>query len=259
MTGTPGSGKSYSMAMQIEKLLKRGLNVISTVDINIERLTKNGKIEIGDFQYIQIFELTVEFLCRYAANNHQKGMEHQTYIFIDECQMIFNSREYQTNTERKEWLRFFNIHRHIGYDCYLITQNDMFIDKQIRAMVEYEIHHRKVNNFLWFLPVTVFSVVETWYGHTKKIKIRSQFVRYKSRVGKLYDSYTMFDEFAAQYADTPDGREEESNAEIETGTDGATAGAFSGRRRAGSGGYFNMILEFIGLRKPVEELTEETA
>ncbi|MCL2198874.1 MAG: zonular occludens toxin domain-containing protein, partial [Defluviitaleaceae bacterium] len=240
MTGTPGSGKSYSMATQIEKILKRGANVISTVDINLDILTKNGRIKIGNFLYIPIFELNVETLYRYAANNHEKGIEHQTYIFIDECQMIFNSREYSSNTDRKPWLRFFNIHRHIGYDCYLITQNDMFVDKQIRAMVEYEIHHRKINNLLWFLPMTVFSVVEIWYGHTKKPKIRSQFVRYKSRVGKLYDSYTMFDEFAKQYADEPDGREEESLAEIEADADGASAGAFSGRRRAGSGGYFKM-------------------
>ena len=200
MTGTPGSGKSYSMAYNIRRLLLRGRNVISTVNINIEHVTKNGKLTIGDFQYINIYDLTPEVLERYALRNHDKGQESQTYVFIDECQLIFNSRDY-AKVGRRDWLVFFTSHRHYGFEFFLITQHDEMVDKQIRALVEHEIRHRKLNNFLWFLPVTIFVAVETWYGNSKTLKIRSEFIRYRRGIAKMYDSYTLYDELALRYPD----------------------------------------------------------
>ena len=200
MTGTPGSGKSYSMALNIRRLLRRGRNVISTVNINIDYVTDKGKIPIGDFKYIPIYDLMPEVLERYALRNHAKGKESQTYVFIDECQLIFNSRDY-AKSGRRDWLTFFTSHRHYGFEFFLITQHDEMVDKQIRALVEHEIRHRKLNNFLWFLPLTVFIAVETWYGNSKTLKIRSEFIIYRRSVARMYDSYTLFDELAEKYPD----------------------------------------------------------
>jgi len=199
MTGTPGSGKSHSMAFHIRNQLRRGRNVISTVSIDINRVNRKGKLKIGDFQYIPIFELTPERLERYALANHKKGKESQTYVFIDECQLIFNSRDYAQN-DRKSWLVFFTSHRHYGYEFFLITQNDRMIDRQIRALVEHEVKHRKINNYLWFLPITVFVAVETWYGHQQKLKLHSEFILFRRSIAKMYDSYTLFDDLAQKYA-----------------------------------------------------------
>ena len=200
MTGTPGSGKSYSMAHSIRRLLRRGRNVISTVNINLDHVTNKGKLQIGDFQYVNIYDLTPEYLERYALRNHAKGQESQTYVFIDECQLIFNSRDY-AKAGRRDWLVFFTSHRHYGFEFFLITQHDEMVDKQIRALVEHEIRHRKLNNYLWFLPLTVFIAVETWYGNSKTLKIRSEFIIYRPSVSKMYDSYTLYDELAAKYPD----------------------------------------------------------
>jgi len=205
MTGTPGSGKSHSMAFHIRNELRRGRNVISTVDIDIDRVTKKGVIvksryKIGVFKYVPIYELTPEVLYRFAVRHHKKGVEGQTFVFVDECQLIFNSRDYSAKN-RMPWIEFFTRHRHLGYNIYLITQSDRSIDRQIRYLVEHEIKHKKVNNYLWFLPVTLFVAVETWYGNTTKVKIRSQFILFSRSVAKLYDSYTMFDEFLEKYKD----------------------------------------------------------
>lgn len=197
-TGTPGSGKSYHMAQKIYFLLRLGKNVISTSDINLSLVTKNGRRKIGRFIYKPIYELSADYLMRFAANNHHRGKESQTIVFIDECQLIFNSRDYGAK-DRRSWLQFFTSHRHYGYDFYLITQNDRMIDRQIRSLVEHEVKHRKVNNFLWFLPIKVFVAIETWYGHPGKHKINSQFVFFKKRLSKLYDSYTMFDDLVRDY------------------------------------------------------------
>ena len=212
-TGTPGSGKSYSMCKQIRQRLRQGKNVISTVNINLDIVTKKGKLPIGDFQYISIYDLTPEWLERYALRNHQKGVEHQTYVFIDECQLIFNTRDY-AKTGRRDWLVFFTSHRHYGYEFNLITQHDEMLDKQIRAVVEHEVKHRKINNYLWFLPITVFVAVETWYGNN--MKLHSEFVIFRKRISRMYDSYTLFDELAEKYPDEiPQGEALISDAEAD--------------------------------------------
>jgi len=202
MTGTPGSGKTYSMSHLIQKLLRDGVNVICTVNIKLETVTKKGKLKIGDFQYIPIYELTPETLERYALINHVKGKESQTYVFIDECQLIFNSRDY-AKAGRRDWLVFFTSHRHYGYELYLITQHDEMVDKQIRAVIEHEIKYLKLNNYLWWLNpfATIFKATETWYGSSTNLVIRREYIRFRRNVAQMYNSFALFDDLEKKYPD----------------------------------------------------------
>lgn len=202
-SGPPGSGKSYHTAQEMWNALSRRRNVISTVDIDVARISRNGRKRIGDFVYIPINELDVKNLYRYAVRNHKKGVEGQTLLVIDECQIIFDSRGFQRK-DRSEWILFFSRHRHMGYDIILISQQERMVDRQIRGMFEYEYKHRKVNNFgwLWLVPLTYFVVTQYWHG-IKDLRIGSQFVRYKRRIAKIYDSYTMYDDFLEEYGDKP--------------------------------------------------------
>lgn len=198
-SGTPGSGKSYHTAQEIWKMLRiRRRNVISTVNIDVNRISKNGKKRIGDFTYIPITELDTKFLYKYAIENHKKGKEGQTLLVIDECQIIFNTRDCQDRENKKariDWILFFSRHRHLGYDVILISQQDRMLDRQIRGMFEYEYKHRKVNNYGigWLIPFTVFVVIQYWYG--ARLRCGAEFVFYRRKVGKIYDSYTMFDDY----------------------------------------------------------------
>lgn len=197
-TGGPGNGKSFNMASKIRDALRRGQNVISTVPINVDYVSNGGRKKIGNYTRIPIDEINPELLYAYMINNHIKDKEHQTLIFMDECQIIFNSREWN-KPGRKEWLLFFQVHRHLGYDVFLITQADTFLDKQIRELVEIEVKHRKVSNFLWFVPFTLFVQREEWYAAGSKAKIGSNFVLGRSSVFKIYDSYTIFNEIYEKY------------------------------------------------------------
>jgi zona occludens toxin (predicted ATPase) len=204
-SGTPRSGKSYHVAQDIYYKLRNGGNVISTVNIDTKKISKNGRRRIGDFVYVPIMELDIKFLYRYAQR-HKKGKEGQTLLVIDECQIIFNTRDCQDKDIRKnrmEWILFFSRHGHLGYNVILISQHDRLIDRQIRAMFEYEFKHRKVNNYglLFLLPFTYFVVIEYWYS--SRLRIGNQFVRFKRSVAEIYDSYTMYDEFIAAYAEEP--------------------------------------------------------
>ncbi|MCL2199742.1 MAG: zonular occludens toxin domain-containing protein [Defluviitaleaceae bacterium] len=198
LTGTPGSGKSYNMARMIRDALRRKQNVISTVPINIPLVSKNGKKKIGDYKYIPIEQITEEMLRQYAAENHIKGKERQTLVFIDECQLIFNTRDWGIGG-RREWIKFFTIHRHLGYDIILVTQVDSYIDKQIRALIEIEVRHKKASNMLWWLPWTVFIHREEWYGTAKREKLRIGMAVCLPSVFKIYDSYTIFDDICKDY------------------------------------------------------------
>lgn len=187
-TGSPGSGKSLHAARDIYLRLnmnKKYPNVIANFMINTSKI-KNKKAR---FIYKDNSELTVEFLIEYAKKYHILGIENQTLVIVDECQVIWNSREWQKGKDRMKWIEFFTQHRKLGYSFILIAQNDRMIDRQIRSIIEYEIKHRRVNNYKIgrIIPVPVFAMVTYWYGVNEKIE--TEFMFYRRKYAKLYDSY----------------------------------------------------------------------
>lgn len=191
-SGTPGSGKSLHVAKDIyTKLFIKKQDVIANFDINREIYNKKKKK--GKFTYISNNELIPEFLYQYAKENHVLGKESQTLVIIDECQILFNPRSWQQNG-RIEWINFFTQHRKWGYNFILISQFDRLVDRQIRSLFEYEIKHRKVNNFKGakLIPISTFVAVEYWYG--VKERVGSEFFTYSNKYGKLYDTFKNFEE-----------------------------------------------------------------
>lgn len=191
-SGTPGSGKSLHVAKVIYNRLnrnKRYPNVIANFMIN-EKMIKGKK---ANFIYKDNSDLTVGFLVRYSMDNHVLGKENQTLVVVDECQVKWNAREWQNNGDRMDWIKFFTQHRKLGYNFIIISQNDRMIDRQIRALIEYQVVHRKVNNFKIgkILPWSTFIAIEYWYGINEKLE--SDFFMYKKKWGNFYDSYGTFE------------------------------------------------------------------
>ncbi len=194
-SGTPGSGKSLHVARDIYYRLNRNKkypNVIANFMIN-EKMIKNKK---ANFIYKDNSDLTVSFLLDYALKNHSSGKENQTLVVVDEASVIWNSREWQkvdTRHNRMDWLKFFVQHRKLGYNFIIISQTDRQIDRQIRSLFEYEIKHRKVNNFKIgkLLPVPVFACVSYWYGVNERLGV--EFFTYRRKWGRFYDSYGTFE------------------------------------------------------------------
>lgn len=192
-SGTPGSGKSLNSIRDIINKLKTGGNVIANFPINTELIKHRKNKKLGKFIYKENKDLTVDFLTNFALTNHVKGKENQTLIVIDEAQALFNPRDFR-DVNRKDYNHFFSLHRHLGYSIILITQNDRLLDKQIRCLLEYEIKHRKVNNFKMIgkmLPFSTFACVTYWYGVKEKMEVN--FFNYKKSLSNLYDSYALFD------------------------------------------------------------------
>lgn len=191
-SGTPGSGKSLHVARDMYNRLnynKKYPNVIANFPINL-KMIKNKK---ANFIYKDNSELTVEFLVNYAIKNHKMGIENQTLVVVDECQVIWNSRDWQKGINRMEWIKFFTQHRKLGYNFICIAQNDRMVDRQIRALFEYEVKHRKINNYKIgrLLPFPAFAAVSYWYGVNERIDV--EFFTYRKKWGRFYDSYGAFE------------------------------------------------------------------
>lgn len=196
-SGTPGSGKSLHVASIIYWRLKNNRPVICNFDINYDKIPGRN---VGEFCFCDNLELCPDILMDYSREyfGNKKAVKEGTItLVIDECQILFNSRDWNQKN-RNAWLSFFTQHRKFGYDIILVAQFDRMIDRQIRALIEYEFIHRKVSNFgtagkIMSLVAlgNLFVAVKVWYP--LKEKVGSEFFRAKRRYYSLYDTFMMFD------------------------------------------------------------------
>lgn len=193
-SGTPGSGKSLNVARIINRRLhrKNDPNVIANFTINKDMIKNKN----ANFIYKDNSDMSVEYLVNYAYNNHVMGKENQTLVVIDECQTIWNAREWNAKTyknNRMDWIKFFTQHRKFGYNFIVIAQFDRMIDRQIRSLFEYEVVHRKINNYKIGIlcPFPLFIAIEKWYGLNERIS--TEFFIYRKKWGQFYDSYGAFE------------------------------------------------------------------
>ena len=196
-SGTPGAGKSLHIANHLFWWVKRGVGIVTNFDFNHSGIRSRRYSAILS---VDNENLTPELLKRFSREYYSRYefREGGIKLVIDECQLIFNSREWN-RPDRAEWLAFFTQHRKYGYDIFLVAQFDQMLDKQIRALIEYEVIHRKVANFgFWgsfFNIITggkLFVAVTMWYP--MKTKTSSEFFHARKKYYSLYDTYKLFNE-----------------------------------------------------------------
>ena len=92
-SGTPGSGKSLHSASVIYWTLKRGLPIIANFSIKLENI--KGK-NLGEFTEVTNEKLTPDYLINYSKNyfDGRRVREGEILLIIDECQLMFNAREW---------------------------------------------------------------------------------------------------------------------------------------------------------------------
>lgn len=201
--GTPGSGKSLHAVITINRYLKIGRPVLSNFNI-LHPKPKHKRGNISGFKLVPNDKLSVEMLIRFSEEYREKiGKDRlpEDYILlvIDECQIIFNSRDWKSAGEgRSQWNSFFSQHRKLGYKILLVTQLFDAIDKQIRSLVEYTYHHRKLSNISLFHKIygflrgggTYFQVVS--YYTPLEMKDSVFLIRGKESIYVLYKTFTLF-------------------------------------------------------------------
>lgn len=196
-SGTPGSGKSLHVA----KIIRERLRMYNCVIIGNFYVNQNTvKKRKGTYIYVDNSRLyperLIKFAIRYARHKGRRLKEDELYLFIDEAQLLFNSRDWQL-IKTSGWVSFYSQHRKLGYYIGLIAQFDRMLDRQIRSLVENEIKHRKVSRaglfgkLLGFLTGdNLFIYIKIWYP--MKQKVYSEFFLGTKKVYDLYDSYGLF-------------------------------------------------------------------
>lgn len=217
--GVPGSGKSLHAAEYIYKSLQNGVNVIANFQVDVSLVKPRKNKPLGVFIYVPNSDLLndayrkkipdhfsyIDGLCGFAENFHKRNnkeqfIEGQTLLVFDECQELFNSRSWNRK-DRLAWASWFRQHRKYGYDVLLISQDDGCIDKQIRAIMEFNVLHRNCKNYRFLTKLlaylcggNLFVFVTSMYGMKSK---KDSYIRHKYFKGKklyydFYNSYKIF-------------------------------------------------------------------
>lgn len=190
-SGTPGSGKSLHCARTIINWSRLGYPVVGNFQVDL------SKYKRADFTYCPNHEMTPKFLIKLSQEKvGLKPKEGSILLVIDECQLLFNAREWQQNG-RAQWLSFFTQHRKLGYDIILIAQFDRMIDRQIRSLIEHEYIHRKMSNFGWQGKImslvfggNTFIAVKRWYPLHERLG--SEIFHARKWMYSVYDTYAAF-------------------------------------------------------------------
>ena len=196
-SGTPGAGKSLHLASRLYHWMQyRKAPIIANFSCDFKRI-KHPK---GSFLYIDNAFLTPERLIIFSKNYSEyvgrRVKENEILLCIDECQLMFNSRDWGSK-DRGAWCSFFTQHRKLGYEVILVSQFDRMLDRQIHSLIEYEWVHRKVSNFgiqgklfSLFCGGKLFVAVKVWYP--MKQKVGSEFFIAWKKFYEIYDTYALF-------------------------------------------------------------------
>lgn len=196
ITGTPGSGKSLKAAYQLLDQLNSGKYVITNYDLNFHNY--RNKYKKGHLHtFIDDDDMTVDKLVKFAVEHNCLGKEHSIKLYLDEPD-FFNPRDF-ARSDRRGWISFMRLHRKLGYDVYLITQDEILIDKQMRKFVEVERRCRDVGRYGMFGKVLsllcggrLFIYNDLWYGSRPKLKLDYSFFLLNKRKASIYDSMNLF-------------------------------------------------------------------
>lgn len=188
-SGTPGSGKSLDVARLIYYRVRIGKTVVANFPVDTDRIPGKNK---GEFVYLDNEELTPAWLIKYSMQKPRK--EGEILLIIDEAQILFNTREWG-KSDRKTWNTFFTQHRKLGYEIIMVSQFDQMLDKQIRALFEYEYIHRKITNYGWrgwLLAPLLGSFIKVQYWYPVRERVGSECFRFNKRWASIYDTNRMF-------------------------------------------------------------------
>lgn len=208
-TGFVGSGKSYAATKIGTQLADAPLGnkwVIANFPIKPKRKSfsflRKEKFNNPRWIYKDNENLTVDFLISESLKRGWNKKEGSCLVIFDEASIPFNARTFQ-RSDRMEWIKFLTQSRKFGYDIIFITQDAKMLDKQIRALCEYEVVHKKLNNmfvFKWLnlFKVTLFAGVSYWNGlNAKYAKGQLRLYFYSPSIANRYDTLRLFDNVAS--------------------------------------------------------------
>ena len=194
LTGIPGSGKSLMAVKMIHSNLKHKEFVITNFPVNVKDKFKSRLIyySSGDDWWNYPSDLIEKI------RDIRKDTNKRITVYIDECQMLFDSRDWN-RPGRRQWNEFFSIHRHLrNVDVILICQNDKLLDKKVRAFLEECYTCRKISNLGGFglvlgaLTLYKLHQCEIRYYSMRKMHLGQKWYLCRKKWREMYNTYEEF-------------------------------------------------------------------
>lgn len=200
-TGTPGSSKTLHAVADIRYALTKPSRTAQPVIANFPIDTSQKLKHMDAFYYKRNSLITPKMLTDFAedfwANSGVPFQEDYILLVLDECQLIFNARNWQSKgsgrgDSRLDWLEFLSQHRKYGYKVILIAQSSKMIDNQFRMLIEIEVNHRACTSMGLFgavmqiLPIKMFFWVKLLYQTREPLGMRPYVLQ--RRHSRLYDT-----------------------------------------------------------------------
>jgi zona occludens toxin (predicted ATPase) len=202
ITGTPGAGKSYYAVKRIVEDLKKDTNlVVSNIDgLDRAKLSFYLGKEVNNLWTLDEFLATALSFC----NMHYDGNYRNAFLTILNVdywkrfiipklfgelgyrKVIFYLDEFQSiideDTELTQLQKFFfDYHRHLGLDFFIITQSIQRMNKAIRNLVEIELRLVSLRVF----GISNMAVLKTIIGG---VSVKKSIVKYDPKIFVLYRS-----------------------------------------------------------------------
>lgn len=205
VTGPPGAGKSYYAVRKASEALEQGKVVVTNFQMRedwVERVVRHHprrwmfpwrrKKMIANWKpnFMQVEDMSQLNRIRLQGEGEGRGV-----VVLDEGHRFLNSRQWN-DEGRKEAVDFFTLHRKLGWDVYLITQDAANLDKQVRNLFEYHVRLKNLKRLrilgIPVVPFNLFLAVWDWHGIRTVTVGRKPVKREMYRLtwrAKLYDSY----------------------------------------------------------------------
>jgi len=139
IVGKPGGGKSYeAVVYHIIPSLSKGRKVITNLPLNVELLVKTFGEDVRDLIVVIDGKLNDFGSTRRPFSNIEdyndgwRNKDGQAALYvIDEAHLVLPTRG--CNVPILEW---YSMHRHLGIDIILITQNFRKLNRDVKDMIE---------------------------------------------------------------------------------------------------------------------------
>ena len=202
-SGTPGSGKSLHLASKLYHWIQDNRPVICiNFEVNLDNI--KGAARNKHVYFMDGETTSPDDLIRLGqAYSQERGrVKEDSFLVVwDEAQRQFNTRDWGQKN-RLDWLKFFTLHRHWGFQIIMVAQFDRMLDRQIRALFEYEYIHRKMSNFgaqgkiiALLCGGELFVAVKRWYPLKERLGV--EYFRKSKKYLRIYDTFALLDVRAA--------------------------------------------------------------
>jgi zona occludens toxin len=216
VTGSPGAGKSYWAVKAIADAVQKGKPVATNIALApgwaltiaksnpFTRLVPGrAKRKAARYERLVFISEDLDELFRIRLQGTKEG---RGVMILDEAHKWLNSRTWDQDetgaklskseavAARLKTVRFFSIHRHIGWDVFLIAQTASNLDTQVRDKFEFHVRLRNLRNFkvmgLKLFPMNFFVAIWVWNDPSKSI-LRRQGYTLNRRIARIYDTHAL--------------------------------------------------------------------